>query len=266
METCPISQCKDKDCKLRHPRFCRFFFQFGKCKFDDDCAYLHESTQTNLDDEIKNLKSEVDQIKSRNTELEKILLSMKSEIAALKEVCTKAGNEPSDNFPCEECDYKASSRTVLKRHTTMKHRVTFSKNSTPTSSISISESSQSLPSSSILASISNSSTSTSNGFSRPPVPCSRNFYGCPNLVTHYDQHSTAMCPTCKLMIASKLNANPFPSNLCPSCHESSCGPPFSFCSECLKDLMTDNFIDSRWGAWQLDKETEEIICIDLDFN
>ena len=139
-------------------------------------------------------------------------------------------SKASDDFPCEQCDYRASSKTVLKRHVTMKHKET----SKPSLSL-------------------------------PPVPCFRNFYGCHNLVTEYKTENTAICPTCKKMLAEKEISNPFSPNLCPCCHESCSGPPFTFCGECLSGLKADNLIDSRWGAWQLETETGDIICIDLDF-
>ena len=268
MDICPIYQCMDKVCTLRHPRACRFFFQFGRCKFGDLCAYLHNSSNKTLEDEIKVLKSEVESIKARNSEIESLLYRMslmETEINTIREVCAKISKEPPENFVCEHCDYKASSSSVLKRHITIKHK----KNSTQTScnsesSTAISRSSPVLPTStSPFLSFSSTSTSAS---SKPPIACSRSFYGCPNSVSQYEDKDAAICPTCKLMLANKLNSSPFPSNLCPSCHEPSCGLPFSFCQECMDDLKTELFLESRWGFWHFDSKNGETVCINLDFS
>ena len=139
------------------------------------------------------------------------------------------------DFVCEECDYKASSSSVLKRHITMKHK----RNSNHTSGTSAGI----IPDipSSASSSISLSSTA------KPPIACSRSCYGCPNRVSQYEHEDAAICPTCKLTLASKLNSSPYPSNLCPSCHETNCDLPFSFCEECMNILKTKRFLDSRLG-------------------
>lgn len=235
--TCPIFKCQVEDCELRHPRLCRFFTQFGRCRFGNQCSYFHP-VENKSDEEIKALKMEVETLIAKISEMENLVLRLnhlENEIETLRKPLHSPESilrrsKPSDDFPCEQCDYRASSKTVLKRHVTMKHKET----SKPSLSL-------------------------------PPVPCFRNFYGCHNLVTEYKTENTAICPTCKKMLAEKEISNPFSPNLCPCCHESCSGPPFTFCGECLSGLKADNFIDSRWGAWQLETETGDIICIDLDF-
>ena len=56
MEICPNKHCSNITCLLRHPRACRYFANFGRCKFGGTCFYLHENeinTVNGIDVEIK---------------------------------------------------------------------------------------------------------------------------------------------------------------------------------------------------------------------
>ena len=69
MDICPTVQCKDMNCVLRHPRTCKFFSNFGRCKFDEECAYLHNSRNQTIDLEIRELESELRRTKTKIKEL-----------------------------------------------------------------------------------------------------------------------------------------------------------------------------------------------------
>ena len=97
------------------------------------------------------------------------------------------------------------------------------------------------------------------------VPCCRAFYDCKNMVANYLDPHTALFPDCKLKLDAMMKASPFPSTLCPCCHDPSLGPPLSFCSNCSKYLVDDGDIESPWGSWSLERSTGEIICVHLDF-
>ena len=69
-----IENCKSK---LRHPRPCKFFKRYGKCKFGKDCSFLHTPSK-NLEKEIESLKNELKQkdvelieVKNKLHEIEK---------------------------------------------------------------------------------------------------------------------------------------------------------------------------------------------------
>ena len=72
MDIYPTNQCKDMHCVLRHPRTCKFFSNFGRCKFDEECAYLHNSRNQTIDLEIRELESELRKTKTKIKELENI--------------------------------------------------------------------------------------------------------------------------------------------------------------------------------------------------
>ena len=43
-EICQNEACEIKECDKRHPRLCRYWHDYGRCKFSEYCAYRHEPT------------------------------------------------------------------------------------------------------------------------------------------------------------------------------------------------------------------------------
>ena len=62
-ETCDNFPCTTTTCSKRHPKICRFFSIYGRCKFNDSCSYLHKHGDIEktgqLEKEIENLKAEI---------------------------------------------------------------------------------------------------------------------------------------------------------------------------------------------------------------
>ena len=115
-EVCSTSNCKNKSCRQRHPKPCRHFKTEVSCKFGDLCAYKHETSteQRNVNDLVNKLKVLEDTVNYMNIKIG----TLETEIQNIK---NKKVSQTSE-FSCEKCDYKASSNTVLKRHTTNKHK------------------------------------------------------------------------------------------------------------------------------------------------
>ena len=68
-EICLENNCEIKMCLKRHPRPCKFFDLYQKCKFGTFCAFKHcESIQAK---ELKNLKSKVEDLEVDNLEKSK---------------------------------------------------------------------------------------------------------------------------------------------------------------------------------------------------
>ena len=53
------------NCLLRHPRECKFFSNFGRCKFAEQCALLHRSQNQTFDLEIRELRSAIMKTESK---------------------------------------------------------------------------------------------------------------------------------------------------------------------------------------------------------
>ena len=58
-EKCELESCKFESCDLRHPKECRFFNQYRRCKFGDYCFYKHKEKET-----INNFKNDVENVKT----------------------------------------------------------------------------------------------------------------------------------------------------------------------------------------------------------
>ena len=76
MDTCQNTQCINSTCLLRHPRMCKYYLNFGRCKFGTTCAYLHESGNKVEDHQISELKSELEKIKTKIKNVELLQLKL----------------------------------------------------------------------------------------------------------------------------------------------------------------------------------------------
>ena len=71
--------CEKVNCPKRHPRKCKFFQEYKRCKFGDFCSFDHTFANLNYDTievvkkELENVKAKVDalekQIEDKNFEL-----------------------------------------------------------------------------------------------------------------------------------------------------------------------------------------------------
>ena len=136
--TCSNFPCLDHNCKSRHPRICRYYSSFGRCKFEDTCAYLHYSPETplkNVREEVSSLASEVLKLKSEKKEMEEKISKLAEEISSVRTLINfsksvtlgdKSGREKGRNgqakvaedevLKCEMCDYSTKTLSNLKRH------------------------------------------------------------------------------------------------------------------------------------------------------
>ena len=136
----------------RHPRLCRSFSKNGSCRFDISCSFHHRPGKCEeILEEIKVLKTEIEDIKAQNELLKNMLQtfnSFQSEIKNMKDMLndiiikiSENNKEPNQNvpgmIPCEDCDFSAKSKAGLKTHIRTKH--TKSNNKIENKSESVSE-------------------------------------------------------------------------------------------------------------------------------
>ena len=62
--------CEKVNCPKRHPRKCKFFQEYKRCKFGDFCSFDHTFANVN-DDTIEELKKELENVKAKVHALEK---------------------------------------------------------------------------------------------------------------------------------------------------------------------------------------------------
>ena len=153
-EICSIKYCTNKSCTKRHPTVCKFFSIQKTCKFGDHCAYKHDAISNKseidelhvkvihleasnelmlakLNDFTKGMKdtnkNEIAELNDQITYLQASNAVMQARINDLTEEVEDIERDklavPKDiHFKCDQCDYSASTSTVLKSHISMKHK------------------------------------------------------------------------------------------------------------------------------------------------
>ena len=71
-EMCKDQSCSVQACRKRHPRLCKYFGENLRCKFGKECSYMHRKNVNKkeineLNDELKNIKAEIDVLKNTLT-------------------------------------------------------------------------------------------------------------------------------------------------------------------------------------------------------
>ena len=156
---CEDYKCDVSKCEKRHPKICRFYRDYKRCKFTVGCMYKHENTYDILEkfqkkfEEVKcnhNDKDIEEKLESMENKIEvqrKQIEEKKSEIASLElrmeELEKKFANEKKckdrkikdleniiksknekvmkENFKCEYCDFQTPSERGLNVHIKRKH-------------------------------------------------------------------------------------------------------------------------------------------------
>ena len=78
MDVCPTSMCNNMSHLLRHPKVCKFFTNFRRCKFGESCAYRHGPDIETGGVRISELEQEIQSVKAEISELETILLKLEN--------------------------------------------------------------------------------------------------------------------------------------------------------------------------------------------
>ena len=150
MHTCTKINCDKTTCTARHPRPCLYYTRFGQCKFGTNFSYLHTNTNTESETEIEKLKKDLEHVLTLLNVKEKEMKDLEEKVNMMQVQINK--------FPCDHCDsnetpatpatkhmknthqsekekekhfrcnfggcrYMARTKTILKRHMTMKHKL-----------------------------------------------------------------------------------------------------------------------------------------------
>ena len=51
--------CEKENCLKRHPRNCKFYDQYSRCKFGDYCAFAHRENPQVIENKIMKIRIEV---------------------------------------------------------------------------------------------------------------------------------------------------------------------------------------------------------------
>ena len=79
---CEEENCQILQCEKRHQKQCRYFTQYGKCKFNSYCSYLHV-TNTNDAVDISPMKHDILKLTEKVASLEVLIEEKESKIKML---------------------------------------------------------------------------------------------------------------------------------------------------------------------------------------
>ena len=69
-QNCEKSNCEIKKCPLRHPTICKFFWDYGYCKFGEYCRFYHK-VHRDAPENSNEIKELQDKLKAVEAGLEK---------------------------------------------------------------------------------------------------------------------------------------------------------------------------------------------------
>ena len=85
-ELCENYACDISNCTLRHPKSCKFYRDYGKCKFNP-CMFLHVENEKEV--QIDTLKKENESFKNQLTNIEKSIAELDAKIVKSEEIISK---------------------------------------------------------------------------------------------------------------------------------------------------------------------------------
>ena len=67
-----MSDCDIQKCSKRHPRECRYWTEYKRCKFGDYCSFKHTSKRPTISD-TEDIDMELEDLKSKLESINKLL-------------------------------------------------------------------------------------------------------------------------------------------------------------------------------------------------
>ena len=93
---CDKHDCEHETCSNRHPRRCRYFQQFGRCKFGTYCAFLHiplHDDHIDLENEMKSMEAQISSLEKLVSDKDLRLKVLENKMKSIEEENQKFGFE-----------------------------------------------------------------------------------------------------------------------------------------------------------------------------
>ena len=93
---CDKHDCEHQTCSNRHPRRCRYFQQFGRCKFGTYCAFLHvplHDDHIDLENEMKSMEAQISSLEKLVSDRDSRLEALENKMKSIEEENQKLGFE-----------------------------------------------------------------------------------------------------------------------------------------------------------------------------
>ena len=83
-EICAEKSCEIEKCQKRHPKLCRFFRDYGRCKFNSYCKFKHAISEPNvlskLQQQISTMESIIDKLQQENNNLSSRIMELEQKL------------------------------------------------------------------------------------------------------------------------------------------------------------------------------------------
>jgi hypothetical protein len=139
-----IDECKNQNCTKRHPQICRNYTKNNKCRFLNDCAYLHKQSSNiqeklmeqmsllmlkhdkdieKLTDEVKGMKEIIQTLTEElaRSKPKEVILDESKDIRKEKGPNIAEVSKSKSVFNCEECEFSSEKQITLEKHRNTKH-------------------------------------------------------------------------------------------------------------------------------------------------
>ena len=83
-EICEVENCDVESCLQRHPRQCRFYREFERCKFSEYCLFSHTRAPKKKNDELETVKARMEMLEKKSVEMTSVLNEKCREIKGLE--------------------------------------------------------------------------------------------------------------------------------------------------------------------------------------
>ena len=77
---CEVKNCEEL-CENRHPRACKFYMEYGRCKYLEYCRYRHDTTKVDVENRFEIIETKVNDI---DVKIQKALENKTIEILELQ--------------------------------------------------------------------------------------------------------------------------------------------------------------------------------------
>ena len=118
-EICGNLSCEIKRCNLRHPKVCKFFRDYNRCKFGEWCCFKHITNNTEIDAiSTETIRKEIEALQKIINDKDEVInqLSEKIKVIEDKLFSVEIIEKEDESFKCKECEFVGKNVKGLNIH------------------------------------------------------------------------------------------------------------------------------------------------------
>ena len=130
-EKCENTSCNISSCNLRHPRICKYFRDYRRCKFGEWCSFDHNIKDIFENQSITEINEKLNELSKAISEKDKLIAVLVEKLKDIElhlfpqtsseEITDTQPEEVVTSFKCDECDFEFNTNKGLSIHKGKKH-------------------------------------------------------------------------------------------------------------------------------------------------